>query len=134
MVKRAILRPSANHPITITRNPNRVVVRVGHNVVADTREGLTLREANYPAVQYIPRKDIDLSLLSKSDHTTYCPYKGDAGYFNLTLKTEKGSNAVWTYETPFGAVAAIAGHLAFYSDRVDIQELPMSEAAWHDMA
>jgi uncharacterized protein (DUF427 family) len=122
MSSRRVLTPSADHPITVTTNPLRIVVKVGDTVVADTHEALTLREANYPAVQYVPRRDINMSLLARSDHTSYCPFKGDANYFNLKPLGDRGANAVWTYDAPYPAVAAIAGHVAFYPDRVTITE------------
>ena len=111
--------PGPDHPIAIERNPNRVVVLVAGRIVADTREALTLREAAYPAVQYIPRKDVDMALLDRTDHATYCPYKGDCAYFSIPLGGERSTNAVWSYEDPYASVAAIEGHLAFYPDRVD---------------
>jgi uncharacterized protein (DUF427 family) len=114
--------PGPDHPITIEHNPRRVVVSVAGRVIADTRDALTLREASYPAVQYIPRKDVDLTLLERTGHATYCPYKGDCGYFTIALGGDRSINAVWTYETPYPAVAAIKDHLAFYSDRVDAIE------------
>jgi uncharacterized protein (DUF427 family) len=114
--------PGPNHPITIERNAHRVVVKVAGRVVADTRDALTLREAGYPAVQYIPRKDVDMTLLERSKHITYCPYKGDCAYYNIPAGGDRSINAVWTYETPFAAVAAIQDHLAFYPDRVDAIE------------
>jgi uncharacterized protein (DUF427 family) len=114
--------PGPDHPITIERNPNRVVVSVGGHIVADTREALTLREAAYPPVQYIPRKDVDMALLVRTDHATYCPYKGDCAYYTIPLGGERSVNAVWTYEAPYPAVAAIEDHLAFYPDRVDTIE------------
>jgi len=117
--------PGPDHPITIAHNPARVVVTVAGRVVADTRDALTLREATYPAVQYIPRKDVDMSLLARTDHATYCPYKGDCGYFSIPLGGQRAINAVWTYEAPYPAVAAIKDHVAFYSNRVDaIEERP----------
>jgi len=122
MADRRILTPSADHPITIAPNPARVIVRVGQRVVADTRNALTLREASYPAVQYIPREDADSALLRRSDHASYCPYKGEASYFDLEPLGQRGANAIWTYEAPNPAVASIAGHLAFYADRVTIEE------------
>jgi uncharacterized protein (DUF427 family) len=119
--------PGPDHPITIDRNPNRIVVKVGDRIIADTRDALTLREASYPPVQYIPRKDADMSLLERTDHTTYCPYKGDCAYFSIPAGGQRTANAVWTYESPHRAVAEIAGHLAFYPDRVDaIEEAPAS--------
>jgi uncharacterized protein (DUF427 family) len=114
--------PGSDHPITIAANPLRVVVSVAGRVVADTREALTLREAGYRAVQYIPRKDVDMSLLQRTDHATYCPYKGDCAYYSIPSGGERSVNAVWTYEAPYAAVAVIKDHLAFYPDRVDAIE------------
>lgn len=122
MADRPKLIPNENHPITITPNPARITVRIGAVVVADTLGALTLREANYPPVQYIPRADVDMRLLAPSSHASYCPYKGEAGYFDLPALGDSGANAVWTYDAPYEAVAAIAGHVAFYPDRVSIAE------------
>ena len=119
MTERPIRIPGPDHPISITRNSRRVVVTLGGKVVADTREALTLREASYPPVQYIPRKDVDMALLARTDHATYCPYKGEASYYSLPLGGARSANAVWTYESAHPAVAAIQDHLAFYPDRVD---------------
>ena len=111
--------PGPDHPITIERNPSRVVVTVAGRIIADTRNALTLREANYPPVFYIPRKDVDIALLERTEHSTYCPYKGDAAYFSIPSGGERAINAIWTYESPYPAVEPIREHLAFYSDRVD---------------
>ena len=111
--------PDAAHPITLERNTARVVVRVAGRVVADTRNALTLREATYPPVQYIPRDDADLALLVPTAHATYCPYKGHCAYYSIPLGGARSANAAWTYEAPYPAVAAIAGFLAFYPSRVD---------------
>lgn len=117
--------PGLSHPISVDKKPGRVVVTVGGQVVADTRDALTLQESTYPAVLYIPRKDVDLSQLERTDHETYCPYKGDANYYSIKPGGERTLNAVWTYEQPYDAVAPIRDHLAFYADRVDsIEELP----------
>jgi uncharacterized protein (DUF427 family) len=117
--------PGVDHPITITPNPARVVVSVAGRVIADTREALMLREASYPGVQYIPRKDVDMALLERTDHATYCPYKGECAYYSIPLGGKRSANAVWTYEDPFAAVAAIKDHLAFYPDRVEtVEERP----------
>ena len=119
--------PGPDHPITIERNARRIVVAVAGRVVADTRAALTLREAGYKPVQYIPRKDVDTALLERTDHATYCPYKGDCAYYSIPLGGELSVNAVWTYEAPYGAAAAIKDHVAFYPDRVDtIEERPES--------
>ena len=119
--------PGPDHPITIERNPNRIVVLIGAAILADSRDALILREAGYPAVQYIPRRDVDMTLLERSAHATYCPYKGDCAYFSIPSCGERAINAVWTYEAPYEAVAAIRNHLAFYPERVDaIEERPES--------
>jgi uncharacterized protein (DUF427 family) len=111
--------PGPDHPISIDANPSRVVVRVGGKIIADTRDALTLREASYPPVQYIPRRHVDMAALTRSEHTTYCPYKGDASYYSIPAGGDRSVNAVWTYESPFAATAQIKDYLAFYPDRVD---------------
>ena len=119
---RSIKIPGPDHPITVAPNPARVVVTLGGRTIADTRAALTLREASYPAVQYIPRADVDMSLLERSTHTTYCPYKGECNYFSIPAGGERSVNAVWTYEAPYAAVEAIKDHVAFYPSRVDAIE------------
>ena len=117
--------PGPDHPITVRPNPARVVVKLGGQVIADSRNALTLQEASYPAVQYIPRADVDMALLTRSDHHTHCPYKGEASYFNIVSGGDIAGNAIWTYENPYAAVSEIKEHLAFYPDRVDsIEEFP----------
>lgn len=116
---RSVKVPGPDHPITIERNPSRVVVTVAGRIIADTRNALTLREAHYPPVFYIPRKDVDIALLERTEHSTYCPYKGDAAYFSIPSGGERAINAIWTYESPYPAVEPIREHLAFYSERVD---------------
>jgi uncharacterized protein (DUF427 family) len=119
MKEKQIKLPGPDHPISIQRNPARVIVSAAGRVVADTGNALTLREADYPAVQYIPREDVDLSQLERTDRATYCPYKGDCNYYSVPAGGEKSVNAVWTYEDPYPAVAQIRGHVAFYPDKVD---------------
>jgi uncharacterized protein (DUF427 family) len=113
--------PGPDHPITIEKSPARVVVSVGGRVIADSRDTLALREATYPPVHYVPRKDVDMSLLERTSHATYCPYKGDASYYSIPIGGERTVNAVWTYEAPYEAVAEIGSHLAFYPNRVEIR-------------
>ena len=122
MTTKPIRNPGPDHPITIEANPARVVVSVAGRVIADTRDALTLREATLPAVQYIPRKDVDMSLLERTSHATYCPYKGDCAYYSIPVGGDRSANAVWTYEAPYSAVAEIKGRLAFYPSRVDAIE------------
>ena len=119
MQTKSIKIPGPDHPITIEKSDSRIRVSIAGRVVADTHDALTLREAAYPAVQYIPRKDVDMSLLERTDHTSYCPYKGDASYYSIPVGGERSVNAVWTYEQPFDAVSQIKDYVAFYPDRVD---------------
>jgi uncharacterized protein (DUF427 family) len=121
--------PGPDHPILITPTEGRVTVVVDGKLVADTRDALTLKEASYPAVQYIPRKDVDLTQLQRTGHQTYCPYKGDCAYYSIPSGGERSVNAVWTYEAPYASVAAIRDYLAFYTDRVDAIEVSESPAA-----
>ncbi|EJN11133.1 hypothetical protein PMI42_05542 [Bradyrhizobium sp. YR681] len=115
--------PGPDHPITITQNPKRVRVTAGDIVIAETSKALTLKEAKYPAVQYVPREDANMALLERTDRVTHCPYKGDASYYSVKADGKTLDNAIWTYETPFPAMTEISGHLAFYPDKVKIEEV-----------
>jgi uncharacterized protein (DUF427 family) len=119
MKEKSIRIPGPDHPISIEHNLARVVVSVAGRVIADTCNALALREADYPPVQYIPREDVDLAELKRTDHATYCPYKGDCSYYSIPAGGTKSVNAVWTYEHPYPAVVEIKGYVAFYPDRVD---------------
>lgn len=115
--------PGPDHPIVIERSPKRVQVRVANRLIADSRRTLTLREASYPEVHYIPRSDVDMALLKRSVHSSHCPYKGEASYFSIPTGGSRSENAIWSYESPHPAVAAIKDHIAFYPDRVDAIEV-----------
>lgn len=119
MDTRTVKIPGPDHPITVEPAHTRVVVKAGDRVIADTRRALTLQEASYPAVFYIPREDADMALLSRTQHKSWCPYKGEASYYSITPGGARAVNAIWSYETPHEAVSAIKDHLAFYPDRVD---------------
>jgi uncharacterized protein (DUF427 family) len=119
--------PGPDHPITITPTKARVTVTVNGKRIADTCEALTLKEAGYPAVQYFPRKDVDMTQLQQSSHQTFCPYKGDCAYYSIPAGGERSVDAVWTYESPYAAVSAIREYLAFYPDRVDAIEVGVED-------
>ena len=120
-MNRQSLIPGPDHPITITPTSQIVTVRTGDTVIARTEHALTLQEASYPPVQYIPLKDVDQALLRKTESTTHCPYKGDASYYTITLRDGDLVDAVWTYEQASPAVKEIRDHVAFYTDRVDVE-------------
>ena len=115
--------PGPDHPITISANPRRIRVTAGDTVIAETTHALSLKEASYPAVQYVPRADAKMELLKRTERVTHCPYKGDASYFSIAADGKTIENAIWTYETPFPAMAEISGYLAFYPDKVRIEEV-----------
>ncbi|HEY0448853.1 MAG TPA: DUF427 domain-containing protein [Actinophytocola sp.] len=119
-MSREIKIPGPDHPITVEKNPERVTVRVGGQVVADTTSALVLQESNYPPVQYIPLADVDQSLLTATDTSTYCPFKGDASYYSLSTPDGELTDVIWTYRTPYEAVAPIAEHVALYANKVEI--------------
>jgi uncharacterized protein (DUF427 family) len=123
MTSRQMKTPGPEHPIAIDPNPKRVRVTFGGRVIADSREALTLREAVYPPVHYLPRKDVDMSLLTRTDLRTWCPYKGECVYFSISAGDSAAENAVWSYEEPFAAVVDIRELVAFYPDRVDAIEV-----------
>jgi uncharacterized protein (DUF427 family) len=121
-VTKEIKVPNADHPITIDADTVRVVARVGDTVIADTGAALTLREAGYPPVHYIPFDDVVPGTLRPSTSDSYCPYKGDASYYDVVMPDGKELvDAVWTYRSPYPAVDAIAGRVAFYTDRVQVE-------------
>ena len=127
MSDRSIKIPGPDHPIAITPAKGRVTVTVNGRRIADTREALDLKEAAYPPVRYIPRKDVDVAQLQRTIHETYCPYKGECAYYSIPAGGERSVNAVWTYEAPYAAVSAIREYLAFYPDRVDAIEVGVGD-------
>jgi uncharacterized protein (DUF427 family) len=120
---RPVRVPGPDHPISIAPTGARVLVTAAGQSLADTHGALTLREATYEPVQYVPRADVDLTRVERSSHTSYCPFKGEAVYYSIPSLGERGRNAIWSYESPHDAVAPIAGHFAFYADRVDAIEI-----------
>jgi uncharacterized protein (DUF427 family) len=122
MNSKSIKLPGPDHPIIITPTKDRVTAIVDGKRIADTRESLTLKEAAYPPVQYIPRKDVDMTQLQRTAHRTYCPYKGECTYFSIPVGGERSVNAAWSYEAPYAAVSAIREYLAFYPERIDAIE------------
>ena len=123
MNAKTVKLPGPDHPITVELSHSRVVVCVAKIEIVNSRDALILREAIYPPVLYIPRKDADMSRLERSQYSTYCPYKGDCSYYSIAPGGPKSVNAVWTYERPYAAVAEIQGYLAFYRDRVDSMQI-----------
>ena len=121
--------PSDEHPITIVATPGRVRGMFNGHLIVDSAGALTLKEASYKAVQYIPRDDVSMAFLHRTEHRTYCPYKGYASYFSLVMDGEIAENAVWSYEEPYPAMSAIAGALAFYPNHVEIYQLDQPHAS-----
>ena len=121
MTDRPVHEPTADHPITVEPTGKHVTVRVNGEVVAETDDALTLQESTYPAVHYIPLHDVVEGVLTSSDTSTYCPYKGDASYYHVTTTAgDTVEDVIWTYQQPYPAVGDIAGHVAFYPDKADV--------------
>ena len=114
--------PGPDHPITITANPKRVQVLFHDHLIAESDAALILQEANYPAVHYIPREDAEMAFLGHTDHSSHCPYKGDASYYTIARDGVVAENAVWSYEDPYPAMNLIKGYLAFYPNQVRFVE------------
>lgn len=112
--------PGPDHPITMAASPQRVRVRLGDRVIADSQSALVLTEADLPPVYYIPRGDADMELLVRSSTVTHCPYKGDANHYSLQVGDRTVPDAAWTYEQPSPHVGSIQNRLAFYTDKVTI--------------
>ena len=116
-MQKHVLIPGPDHPITIAPTNERVVVRVGEQVIAETDAALTLQEASYAPVQYVPIADVDATLIEPRETETYCPYKGDANYYAINLPSSSIEDAIWEYASPYDAVKEIAGHVAFYDGK-----------------
>ncbi len=115
--------PGPDHPISITPAARPWRVRFNGMVIAESARALVLQEASYPPVIYFPRQDVVPEVLSRTERSTHCPYKGDAAYFTVVSEGQVALNVIWSYEAPFPAMQAIAGHMAFYADRVDVYEV-----------
>lgn len=121
--------PDGNPAPGFARQPDRVMdyapagkrVRVtfGGEIVADTEAAIALQEADYPVAYYVPRSDVRMELLRRTDHSTHCPFKGDASYWSLEVAGNRAENAVWSYETPFDEAEVIREYVAFYGSKVD---------------
>lgn len=119
--------PGPDHPITLEPSRARLQAAFQMHVIADTDDALIVREASYPPVYYFPMDAVEMSFLAKTDHTTYCPYKGDASYWSIYMDGQLAENAVWAYEDPYPAVAALHGRVAFYAHVVEIYEVDEAE-------
>jgi uncharacterized protein (DUF427 family) len=122
MSEKPIKVPGPDHPISVARTGRRVTATAAGRTIAESTATLTLQEADYPAVEYFPRADVDMTQLERTEHATYCPYKGDASYYSVRTDGGLLDNAVWTYETPHPAMAEIKEYVAFYPDRVEVRE------------
>lgn len=112
--------PGPDHPITLVREMSRFVIRAAGRQIGETGDALTLHEATYAPVHHVPRGDLDINLLTRTATKTLCPYKGEASYFTLAVGDEVYPDAAWSYETPYPAVAPIAGYIAFFPGAIEV--------------
>jgi len=99
------------------------VVRAAGAVVGESKNALELTEGDYPPVIYFPRDDLAMAFLDPTDMTSTCPFKGGASYFTIVAKSGPIPNAGWSYEHPNESVAAIKGHIAFYHEKVAVEQV-----------
>ncbi len=119
MAERIKKIPGPDHPIAMEKSGGRVRVIFRGEVIADSGDVLTMRETTYPPVYYFPRADVRMQKLARTEHKSWCPYKGEASYYSIGEGDSAAANAVWSYETPFEAVEGIRERLAFYATKVD---------------
>ncbi len=115
-------QPTPEHPIAIERNLRSVTVSFSGATLAQSQRAMTLREASYPPVVYVPREDVDMTLFQRTSHSTHCPYKGDASYYTVEANGQRAENVAWSYESPYPTAMPVKGYLAFYTDRVRVEE------------
>jgi uncharacterized protein (DUF427 family) len=125
--------PGPDHPITLHAAPGRTQASYAGHVIADSENVLMLHEANYPPVAYFPRGDVDMAFLARTAHSTHCPYKGEASYYTIDMDGRISENAVWSYEDPYPAMAAIRDRLAFYPHLVRVEAVRDNHAKVADV-
>lgn len=118
-----------DHKVSVEPSPARVRVEFAGEIIADSSRALRVLEASYPPVVYLPREDLKQDLIEKTEHTSYCPFKGHASYYTIRVGDSVSENAIWSYEDPYDQVAELKGRAAFYLDRVDSLVEEASEAA-----
>jgi uncharacterized protein (DUF427 family) len=119
---------NTDHPITFSREAERIEVLFEGHQIADSADVLLLKEGDYPPVRYFPRSDVAMAFLRKTDKVTRCPYKGDASYYTIVRDARIIENAVWSYEAPLPGVSQIAGRLAFYPEHVEFKRAGLTPA------
>jgi uncharacterized protein (DUF427 family) len=113
------------HRVDLHPDKRRARITFGGVTIAESNDTLRVEETGHGPVHYFPEKDVRLDLLKPTEHSTHCPFKGDASYWSIAVDDGKkqAENAVWGYKTPFDEVIGLAGHYAFYSNRVDSVEI-----------
>jgi uncharacterized protein (DUF427 family) len=112
-----------DHRVDLHPDKSHVRVTFGGKVIADSTNALRVEETGHGPVYYIPAKDMALPLMKKTEHTTYCPFKGTASYWTIDTGDKSSENAIWGYEAPYDETTALAGYYAFYDTRVDSIEI-----------
>ncbi len=110
---------SPGYRVDLIPSPRRVRVRVAGEIIADSTRMMLMRETGHVPVYYFPLDDVRMDLMTATDHTTFCPFKGEASYWTAKLGHAEVENVMWSYERPFDEKPELAGHGAFYWDRVD---------------
>ena len=119
--RRSMYEQFPDHRVDLEPHPERVRVRFAGEVVADSDRALLVRESGHDPVVYFPRDDVRAELLEPTQHSTFCPFKGDASYWTVRVGDREEANSVWSYEDPFQEVVGLKDFMAFFADRVEWQ-------------
>lgn len=111
-----------DYRVDLEPNPKRVRIALGAKTIAESDRSLQVIETKHDPVVYIPREDVRMDLLERTDHETFCPFKGEASYWTIRIGDQVLENAVWTYEDPFDEVAGLKDYVSFYTDRVELTQ------------
>lgn len=109
-----------DHKVEISAPDFAVQVLLDGDVIAQTHRAVRLDEGNYPPRYYLPAQDVAMDRLSATDHTSHCPFKGDARYWTVITAERKVENGAWAYDAPFDECLALKGRIAFYSETIDV--------------
>jgi uncharacterized protein (DUF427 family) len=107
------------HRIWFQPHPRRMRAEVAGRTLLDTTSGYLLHESNIPPRLYVPAADLDRDLLVPTDHTTHCPFKGDASYHSIVVGDATRQNAVWSYPRPKPEAAWLAPFASVYWEMAD---------------
>ena len=109
------------HQVRLIPADKRVLVILGGETVADSTAAILCEETGHDPIYYVPMVDTRADAFTPTARSTYCPYKGTASYWSISVGGTKAENAAWSYDLPYDECAALTKHVAFYGDKVEVQ-------------